>query len=820
MTGVAERTAQTSVGTSQVRQKPDRGMSAITLLALFLGVPMWWVLGLFQAAFFIAAALMGAHLMRRRDLKVPRGFGVWLLFLVWLLGGVFVLQVDAPGAVPGQSGGRYLTYGYRFGWYLICTIAGLYVLNTKRTVPSERVCAAIAWFFVMLVGGGLLGALRPQLSFPSALELVLPGAVTRHKFVNELIHPNVAQIHDFLGSDGARPSAPFAYTNDWGMAAAIALPFFVMVWWRRRGAWRWAMLGILAAGVVPIVASLNRGLWLSILASVVFTVVRSALAGRVRLLVGILALVVTAGAIVVMSPLGALIQARIDTPHSDEGRTNLSIQSVLSTLEGSPVIGFGSTRDVAGNFTSIAGGATEECPKCSPPPMGTHGQAWLLIFASGFGGFLLFTAFIVGQFLRSFWSRSPTAAAALACLVVLFVTMPIYNSIGVPLFIGFIAIGLLARERDDMGAPSGSLARLTGPIHRGANLVLALALLGGASGLLVHHVAGQPVRATQAVLVPVVDLIGVPNARPLSLDAEALLVRSESVLDAIGRATGTTDRDEILDRLLVGAEPNTRVLTISYRGEDGREATAAVEAAVSAFLSVRESLGRHAHETVSSGLVAQHHSLNEIFRSAENATARPGDARTQQGSSTLGWLRYRMAETLSGSQVFDAAEVGHPVTAVTVHRNADSLLVRAGSGLTLGVTAGLVMAWCLDDRRMCRSRHGARVLNLPVVHQALTGGGHPGVDQSAAQALRRFRPLCDLLADPQSPEAMAFARRMDTALGPTAERRGSRALLVVSDDTRLRAITRLTSRCRHMGVQPVGLVVITDGSHSRGEHVK
>ncbi|HLR97064.1 MAG TPA: hypothetical protein VK053_21265, partial [Jiangellaceae bacterium] len=769
----------------------QRFMAALPVTGPLVGAPLWWVLGLFQLVFFLAAAVMLARLLRQRRVAVPRGFGVWLTFLVWLLVGLLVLQVDAPAAVAGQSNGRYLTFAYRFGWYVSCTIAVLYVLNTRRTVSTERVCAAVAWFFVILVGGGLLGILRPQLSFPSALELVLPGRLTRQPFVAELIHPSVAQIHDFLGSAAARPSAPFPYTNSWGMAVALTIPVFVTVWWRRGGRWRWAMAGVLALAAIPIISSLNRGVWLSIGAVVLLTAIRSALSGRIRLLGGILAMVLVVGLLVVFSPLGAMVQARLDNPHSDEGRSNLSTQSVVSTLEGSPVIGFGSTRDMAGNFASIAGGASHMCGSCSPPPLGTHGQAWLLIFASGFGGFLLYTAFVGGQFLRHLRSRAPVAPGALGCLLVLLVTMPIYNAVGIALFVGFLVIGVLARESDEH-APTWS--SLTGPVRRGGGLVLALSMAGLLGGLAVHWSRGEPARATQAVLVPVVDLTGVPESRALTLDSEALLVRSGPVLHAIAEATGTEDLDVVSDRLAIGAEPNTRVLTISYTDRDADAAAAAVEAATSTFLAERAALSDAARESVTTRLVARQESLNTTYRTVEGVASALGTGPSRTARGTMEWLRLQMNRAFAGAQAAETGDIGFPITQVRVQRGMDRLLVRVGSGVAIGAAAGLLVARHLGDRRRARTgRQAEEILDLPVVLET-----HPAAnsvsDQIAADTVDRYRPLRGVLADPDAPAAVALAGLLnqERESDPT----DARALLVISRDTAIDGALRLRARCR------------------------
>ena len=368
------------------------------LVALCAGMPLWWVLGLQEFAFLIFSVPMLMTLLRQSRLRVPRGFGLWLLFLVWLVSGVFVLQVDAPGAVPGNSSGRYLTFSYRALWYLCATVVLLYVGNTRKTLPTRRITGALSYMFLVLVGGGLLGVILPHLQFPSLLEMALPHGLASNGFIKSLIHPATAQVQDFLGYAEPRPSAPFTFTNEWGLAIACTLPFFVIEWFRRGAGWRRPVAPVvMAAAAVPIVSSLNRGMWLALIASGLFVVVRLAVMGRGRALAGLAVAHLLGAGLVAVSPLGSLVVDRIHTPHSNQGRTNLGTLTAESALTGSPVIGFGSTRDVQGNFVSIAAGATAQCPKCSPPPMGTQGQLWLLLFATGIGGTLLYLGFLLVQ---------------------------------------------------------------------------------------------------------------------------------------------------------------------------------------------------------------------------------------------------------------------------------------------------------------------------------------------------------------------------------------------------------------------------------------
>src|ERR687895_2747397 len=54
------------------------------LWALIMLYPLWWLLGLGTFIFPLAAVPMGIYLLRRcRPIKVPPGFGIWLLFLAW-----------------------------------------------------------------------------------------------------------------------------------------------------------------------------------------------------------------------------------------------------------------------------------------------------------------------------------------------------------------------------------------------------------------------------------------------------------------------------------------------------------------------------------------------------------------------------------------------------------------------------------------------------------------------------------------------------------------------------------------------------------------
>ena len=93
---------------------------------------------------------------------VPRGFAIWLLFLVWMLAGVFVVRAVAPGTVPGVGIGRYGGFLVWAGWYFAITVAMLYVVNTARQVSTQRIVRLLGWMFVVTTGFGVLAVAGPH----------------------------------------------------------------------------------------------------------------------------------------------------------------------------------------------------------------------------------------------------------------------------------------------------------------------------------------------------------------------------------------------------------------------------------------------------------------------------------------------------------------------------------------------------------------------------------------------------------------------------------------------------------------------------------
>lgn len=585
------------------------------LFALFGGFPLWWVLGFSEVACLIFAVPMALALRRRGSPYVQRGFGVWLLFLVWVVGGILVLHVHAPGTAPGTSDTRYLTFVYRLLWYLAATVVLLYIANFRKEISSRRIASSLGTMFVVVVAGGVLGTVAPHFEFRSLLEIILPNGVAGNGFVRSLIHPVSAQVQDFLGFDEARPSAPFAYTNEWGLAIACFLPYFVVSWCRRDAGWkRIAAVPILIVATITVVHSLNRGLWLALIAMAAFVAVRSAVMGRIKALVLLLGGAVAATAVVLASPLGSLVADRLAHPHSNEGRANLGALTFSSVLHGSPLMGFGSTRDVQGNFSSIAAAASAHCPGCSPPPLGTQGHLWLVLFSQGFIGLALYLLFIIGMLVRHIRLDSPYVTAALCALVAHLVTMSVYDTIGPALFAIMISIALLWRARvaePELHPPPEIPLQsyLRGVRRYGATVVVAL-IVGVTAGAGVAMLRGVPAVATQSVFLPTAGAAS-SAVGGVTMDTDAQFVTSSTVLRSVAESTRFTGSlSSLANRFTVTATPNSRILHISFVAPTSGQAVTGVTSATRAYLASRPRLDTIAGAEGGPGVVVRSASVS------------------------------------------------------------------------------------------------------------------------------------------------------------------------------------------------------------------
>jgi hypothetical protein len=793
------------------------------LTVTLVGFPLWWLIGVAEIAPLVAAVVMSVQLRRAGHIRARSSFGWWLLFLAWVLIGALLLRVDAPHAIPGTSSTRYITYGFRVAWYLTATVTLLYIYNLRERLSTQRVMSAFSWLFVTVVIGGIAGTLAPTASFPSLLELLLPrigttfgingvADVLHTQYVHDLVHPVMAQNYSVNGAVHPRASAPFPYTNDWGLNYGLLLPFFLASWLRRDAGWRFRVAPlVLVASLYPVVKTENRGMWIGVAVVTIVVAIRSACFGRYRLLVPLAGAGLAVAVLMVATPVGGLVTYRLQNGNSDATRSQLGQLTVSSVLAKSPIVGLGSTRNVEGSFYSIAGGDTALCPRCSPPALGTQGHFWLLIFSTGVGGLLLYLGFIFYQLQGSLRRDTTVATVTLAVLVMHLATFFVYDTIGVPLLVIFAAIGLLWRDLQEprRGGIDGRAATADRPLAgyltllRGNAVLLVVCLVTGAGiGVLVQQRRTHLFTATTPVIFPANPTFPGTEQRIQSLDTVAGMLHATAVVDdvatATGQSTGTT-----AERLSAAAIRNTRILLVRFGDPDPARAARGSEAAASA-------LGAYRIAQLSASRTLSLQLLTAQRDAVAAAAAAVGAAAAANPAAALALIP-RQRGLLAQVSTFDdristvVASVppgGMQIQPADVVGESGVMALAAASGLSLGLLGAVLLAYLLH---LLSPRVGARRTALPPELPVLID-----LDSEPNQTVEQLGRLHigQVLSGDRSAETLAATSRLSRALvrqhlPPT----GTKTALVVGAGTRIRQVLEFRDSLTSSGVQVEGLVI-------------
>ncbi len=404
------------------------------LYLVLVGFPLWWVMGLSGFIWQIVAVPMLLSLLRRKRVVAPPGFTLWVAFMLWML--ATGIQLD--------SASRMIGFGYRASLYVSATIVLLYVYNSASEVlKTKQIVVMMSIFWIYVAIGGYLGLLMPTFSFASPVESIMPRFILANDFVKEMVHPAFAEVQEVLGYASPRPAAPFVYTNDWGGAFALLVPFVVLAWSLRVGRRLRMVLTVTAiAATAPVIISLNRGLWLSLGVGLVYAAFRLAMRGRERAMIAFLVVAIGIGGLVVFTPLKATLSERLANPHSNNRRVSLYEESIRGAIE-SPLFGFGAPRPSKWNPNA--------------PSVGTQGQLWLVLFSHGIPGLGFFLAFFFFAFWRmrrtepvvSFWMH--------VMLMIMFVQLAVYDFLPHQFHIVMIGVALGMRERSSLGRPASTL---------------------------------------------------------------------------------------------------------------------------------------------------------------------------------------------------------------------------------------------------------------------------------------------------------------------------------------------------------------------------
>lgn len=428
------------------------------LVSLLAGYPIWWALGFGTFVVPLLAVPMLWLLIRSRSVRVPPGFGWWAAFLLWTVLSLVMLGYTPPGTLEDGVLGRGAVAIFRISLYVGLTVILVYATSLPRhLLTSGRLVWLLGLVFVYTAAGGLVGVLWPTLEFTAPLELVLPGALRENSWVASMVHPSSAQVQDFLGFDVGRPAAPFGFTNKWGAAYALLVPWFLVAWmlWKR-GASRGLAAALLVLSLVPVIQSVNRGLWLALVLMTALVLLRLALRGYL-LAAGIaLSGVLLVTGMLIATPLGDYVSGRFENQHSNSIR-EFSTVKALEASTYSPILGYGTTRRAEGSARSIAVGRSEACPTCGNTPLGQNGHVFLVLISQGWVGIVLFYGMFVRGIIR-WWRRTdPVGMAGVLALISGLVLTLYYDMLVTSLLFWLLAIAVLFKsESESLGHGAGA----------------------------------------------------------------------------------------------------------------------------------------------------------------------------------------------------------------------------------------------------------------------------------------------------------------------------------------------------------------------------
>ncbi|WP_283135411.1 O-antigen ligase family protein [Rhizohabitans arisaemae] len=414
---------------------------------LLVGYPLWWALGFGGLIVVVLAVPMAVILWRRRPLLLPRGFGLWSLILVGYLASATMLGATPAGTHGDLRAGRIAGYLMRLALYLALLIVVLYIGNlTERELPRLALIRMLGVLFLVTVAGGLLGVLAPGFEYTAPIERLLPDWIGGNSFVRNLIHPTAAQTQYVLGYAAPRPEAPFEWANAWGSNVSVLLVWFTVGWWVYGGTRRRVIaVAVVALAAIPVVHSLNRGLWIALAFSAVYLVLRLARQRKALGVAVLTACLTLGGAVFLITPLHAIVAQRIESPHSNEVRGH-TVTRTLEAALASPVLGYGNTRNAVGNHRSATTAKTSWCAECGHPPLGSDGQLWLLLMTQGFIGAGLYVAFFAGAVRRYRRDTSPVGVAGTLIMILVLFYMFVYDGLVTPLILYLISFALLWRN--------------------------------------------------------------------------------------------------------------------------------------------------------------------------------------------------------------------------------------------------------------------------------------------------------------------------------------------------------------------------------------
>ena len=417
-----------------------RRLPAWPLILLFGFYPFWWAVGVVDVIRIPVGALMAMQMFRAGTLQAPRGFGIWLLFLLW---------AGCSGIMLG-SAGDLIGFTYRYLLYIAATSLFIYVYNGREALTSRAVSGMMTCWWLTTVIGGYLGILFPAGVIRTPMSYLLPAGLQSNELVNHMVIRRLAQYNSESSLQlEPRPSAPFLYTNNWGNVYSLLLPFVLVYLIEVRGERRYPwLLAMLPISAVPAALTLNRGMFVGIGIAIAYVVLRLLILRRFRAVGGLVALAALGLLLFQLLPTQERLANRLggDTG-TNSTRSSLYLQS-LELVPESPIFGLGGPQPSSG---------------VEQPPVGTQGQLWMLLVSHGPIATALFTGWFILVFLRTRRRTDPMSLAAGTIILVGTVELLYYGILpnGLPIMMVATAMAL----RPPQGSRQGAPAAQTGSAH-------------------------------------------------------------------------------------------------------------------------------------------------------------------------------------------------------------------------------------------------------------------------------------------------------------------------------------------------------------------
>ncbi len=415
------------------RPRPGRNdrLPAWPVLVAFAGFPLWWLLGLGDMAWPLFAAVMVYFLARFSKLKAPRGLGIWLLFMLWML--CSMIQIDEPIRIVG--------FFYRYGLYLAATVTFVYVYNARHSLSERRIFGILTIFWVVVVVGGYAGLAFPVFELKTPVAYLFPQVLLDNSYIHDMAFRRLTQFnpnpHAYVIA-APRPSAPFLYANGWGNVYSLLTPVAIAYASMVRGERKfWPLVLALPISFIPAFLTLNRGMFLGLGVALVYVGIRAAMQGHGRIIMAVIGIAAIAAIAVQVLPVQERLDQRTAKVESIDDRSNLYIETWDRTLE-SPVFGYGAPRP---------------SERQGQPSAGTQGQIWLVMFSHGIVGLALFLGSLLMLFLKTIRRTDVVGLVCNTIILVSLVEVFYYGILGAGLVIVMVA-GALALRDDPSALPT------------------------------------------------------------------------------------------------------------------------------------------------------------------------------------------------------------------------------------------------------------------------------------------------------------------------------------------------------------------------------